>query len=123
MFGDISAWFYSTLGGIKPPCESATLTIKPEMPGDLTWVHSRYESVRGPIVSNWKRTGTKLQMEISIPPNSTANVYIPAKNIETISESGKPLNQAANIRVVDKLIDGRACVSIPSGNYVFEAAP
>lgn len=35
--------------------------------GELTWVKCSRDSIHGKIVSNWKRDGSKLTMEVTIP--------------------------------------------------------
>lgn len=124
MFGDISAWFYSTLGGINPRSEMADgfkhIDINPQFLGDLTWVKSSYETIRGSVVSNWKRNGNKIRMEITVPPNSEARVFIPTRNVDGITESGKTIKDAG-LEVLSAVSQGRVCVRVTSGSYVFES--
>lgn len=48
----------------------------------------------GRIVSNWKKEADQLTMEVTIPMNTTATVYVPAKDAAGVTESGKPADQA-----------------------------
>ncbi len=69
-------------GGINPDETGPgfkKIIIKPAVVGDLTWVKYGNDSVHGLIVSNWKREGGKLTMNVTIPINTTAMVYVPAK--------------------------------------------
>ncbi|MDR2704791.1 MAG: glycoside hydrolase family 78 protein, partial [Planctomycetaceae bacterium] len=79
MFGDISTWFYQTLGGIKNmptvtekdltdefllkklPLAFKNFTIKPEYPVGLDWVNAEHNSPYGLISVSWKRDGTKIK--------------------------------------------------------------
>jgi alpha-L-rhamnosidase len=59
---------------------------------------------------------------VSIPPNTTATVYLPAKSSQVITESGKPLAQAQGAKFLR--IDGnQALVAIDSGEYAFVVQP
>lgn len=92
MFGDISTWFYQTLGGIQnipdipddavedidhlimknASCAFKNFTIKPEYPVDLDWVNAEHNSPYGFISVHWKRNGTKIKLTISVPVNTKA---------------------------------------------------
>ena len=48
------------------------------MVGDLAWAKASYESVRGRIASSWKRDGQNFTLQVSIPANTSATVFVPA---------------------------------------------
>src|SRR6185295_12037603 len=55
MFGDVSAWFYRALAGIRPDAPGfKRIRIRPQVVGDLTWARGSYDSVYGRIASEWK---------------------------------------------------------------------
>ncbi len=86
MLGQIQEWFYHDLAGIQNAPDSAgfkKIVINPQPVGDVTWVKASYNSIRGKIVSNWKLTGNEFDLNISIPPNTTATVIIPADSAFT----------------------------------------
>ncbi len=127
MFGDISAWFYGTLAGIRPDQTAPgfkRMIIKPAIVGDLTWVKCHYDSMYGRIVSNWRRdppvgprAGT-LTMEVTIPPNTTATIYVPTADAATVTESGKPAGQVAGVKFL-RMEAGNAVYEVGSGQYRF----
>lgn len=85
MFGSVSEWFIKALGGIFPAEDAVAfnkIIIRPQVIGDLEWVQCRYDSVRGPIESNWhiNRTEQLLHLEIVIPGNTLATIYLPKRN-------------------------------------------
>lgn len=65
----------SDLAGISAE-ESAPgfehIVIAPHFPEGLDHVSASYDSVRGRIVSSWKRTGDKISVEVDIPVGCTA---------------------------------------------------
>ncbi len=115
MLGHLMDWFYAGLGGISQTEKSVAyheIVIKPEMVGDLTWVKSSYQSPYGEIRSDWKKTGTTITMNITIPVNTTALVYLPATSGSVIKKDGK------NIQVMGEE-NGRKIVKVGSGEYSF----
>jgi len=124
MFGDVSAWFFKSLAGIRPD-ESGPgfkkIIIKPAIVGDLTWVKCGYDSIHGKIVSNWQRDGDKLTMDVTIPANTTATVYVPAKEAAEVTESGKPAGQAESVEFL-RTEKYAAVYAVGSGTYRFQSS-
>jgi len=101
-FGDVSAWFYKYLGGIRPEEEKPgfkQFAIQPYFPEDLTWVKTHMESMYGPIESSWQKNNDDVSMNIRIPFNTSATIILPADiTVEVREENGTAL-------VVDQIID------------------
>jgi hypothetical protein len=124
MLGQIQEWFYHDLAGIQNDPESAgfkKIIINPQPVGDVTWAKASYNSIRGKIVSDWKRDGGKFILKVSIPANTTATVFVPAKSADTVAESGKPASQNSSVKFLREE-NGRAIFEIASGSYKFETA-
>ncbi len=133
--GPIGAYLYQVLGGIRPDPQGPgfkKIIIKPAIVGDLTWVKSDHESPYGRIVSNWKReegnlkletrnsknaTG-RLTMDITIPANTTATVYVPTQEASTVTEAGKPASKAEGVKFL-RMESGSAVYEVGSGGYRF----
>ena len=119
--GGIAGWLYYGLGGIHPDTPGfKNIIIKPTLSGDLHWVNSSYRSVYGDIVSNWQKHGDQVVMNITIPCNTTATVYIPAADSENITESGDPINEVEGVKFLGMENDA-ALYSVPSGTYTFQS--
>lgn len=76
--GEISTWMYNALAGInfektKPGFEH--IIIKPYFIEDLQWVKGAYNSIWGPIKSEWKREGNRIELSVQIPAGTTATIY------------------------------------------------
>ncbi|RYG58798.1 hypothetical protein EON80_26530, partial [bacterium] len=119
MFGDVSAWFFKYLAGIKPAAPGfKEITIKPYVLGDLTFANGTYDSAQGRIVSDWKLTNGALQFNVTIPANTTATVYVPRVGSKAVTEGGKPVKTAAGIKWLRD--EGKYSVlSVGSGSYRF----
>ena len=119
--GNLDAWFYQTLAGINyDPLQPGfkNVVIRPRMVGDLTWVKAHHDSLYGRIVSNWQRDGNALTMEVTIPANTTATVFVPAKDASGVTESGKPAEKAAGVKFL-RMENGAAVYEVGSGCYQF----
>jgi hypothetical protein len=113
MLGQIQEWFYHDLAGIQNAPGSAgfkEIIINPQPVGDVTWVNASYNSIRGKIVSDWKRDGGKFTLKVSIPANTTATVFVPAQSASAVKVEG-----AAFLRMEND----RAVFAIGSGDYTF----
>jgi hypothetical protein len=87
MFGELNEWFFSHLAGIE--CDPSgpgfsRIIIRPAVVGDLTWASASYDSISGKIVSSWRRDGTKVRLHVVIPPNTTAQVYLPGGGVRQV---------------------------------------
>jgi hypothetical protein len=91
------------------------------MVGDLTWVKAHHDSPYGRIVSNWKLEAGKLTMEVTVPPNSTATIFVPAKDAASVTESGKPATKAVGVKFL-RMENGAAVYAVGSGTYQFQSA-
>jgi alpha-L-rhamnosidase len=122
-FTSPGGWFYQGLAGIRADETGPgfkKILIKPSVVGDLTWVNCSYDSIHGRIVSNWKREGDKLTMEVTVPPNTTATVYVPAKDDAGVTESGKPAGTADGLKFL-RMQDSAAVYAVGSGIYRFRS--
>ena len=116
-------WFYQGLAGIQadPAAPGFKNTIiKPALAGDVTWVNSHHISPYGRIASNWKHEGGKLTMDVTIPPNSTATVFVPAKDAASVTESGKHAGDAEGVKFL-RMENNYAVFAVGSGNYQFQS--
>ena len=92
MMGQIDEWFFKTLAGIQSKENEPGMqhfVIKPEVVGDLNFVNESTETLYGKISVNWKREGNKFTLNVVVPTNCTADVYLPnEKEFKTV-KSGK----------------------------------
>jgi alpha-L-rhamnosidase len=87
MFGEIGAWYYKALGGIKPdPSKPGfkNILLEPHFVDGLERFEAKHNSPYGEIVSSWKRSNSKVLYSVTIPANSTATLKLRAKNISDI---------------------------------------
>ena len=121
MFGQINEWFFRHLTGIQGDPDGPgfqKIIIKPAVVGNLTHAEGSYVSVRGKIVSAWRRDGTRLTLNVTIPPNTTATVYVPTNDPATVTESGHPAAHSPGVTPLPS-VTGAPAYHVGSGDYVF----
>jgi alpha-L-rhamnosidase len=108
MFGEIGAWFFKGLGGIRVDEEQPgfkNVLLKPHFVEGLTHFEASYKGPHGIILSSWKRLGSGISYEVLVPANSTAGVEIPVARGKKAYLDGK--------EIADK-------INIKAGRYTFE---
>lgn len=97
-FGSVGAFFYKWVGGIQPD-ESAPgfkhFWIRPSIDNPLEFANSSYQSIRGMIRSEWRKSGSTLTLEVEVPANTEADVEVPKFGYSSpiIEEGGQILWQ------------------------------
>ena len=117
----ISGYFYKYLAGIQPDVTKPGfkhIVINPSIVGGLKYVDAYHDCLYGRIKSCWKRENERLTMEVSIPPNTTATISVPAISITDITESGQPVAKVKEITFLG-IENGKATFNINSGSYRF----
>ena len=115
-------WFPRAIGGIKPDPDQPGfrhIIIEPHPVGDITWANTWYDTIRGPIATNWKLDGNNFQLEVEIPANTTALIRIPAAENTEVLESGAPISSDSTIQILSRE-NGLIDLEVPSGRYRFE---
>ena len=90
MFGEISAWFYKALGGIKPDPEQPgfkNILLEPHFVSGLDHFKASHQGPFGEILSSWRRSDGMILYSATIPPNSRATLHLGGKDISL--ESGE----------------------------------
>ena len=111
MFGSVSEWFFKHLAGVRPAADAVGFdkaVIEPRFVPGLDWVKAHHDTVRGRIVSEWRREGQTTTLRIVIPVGMTARIILPAKSEVDVPE--------AKLSVVEP---GRAIYEIGSGEWEF----
>ncbi|HMR84204.1 MAG TPA: family 78 glycoside hydrolase catalytic domain [Niabella sp.] len=81
-YGAIGEWMYRRIAGIKPLETDPgykKFHIAPITGGGLSHAKGVYNSVYGIIKSEWNISGNVMKLEVTIPPNTSAEIHIPEK--------------------------------------------
>jgi alpha-L-rhamnosidase len=121
-FGAVGEWMFKTIGGIDTDGPGYKhIIIRPRPGGRLMWAKTSYNSIQGEIATAWKVDGRALKLDVTIPANTTATVYIPAGGADNVTEDGKPASQAKAVRFVG-MQEGNAVFEVGSGVYHFASS-
>ena len=119
-FGSVCEWMFASMAGIDTDGAGfKRITIRPQPGGSgITYTKASYDSIYGRIATYWRVRDGKFLLDLTIPANTTATVYIPARDADSITEGGKPASKAEAVRFL-RIGDGRAVFAVGSGRYRF----
>jgi len=123
-FGSVGEWVWREIVGIQPDEERPGYEhffIRPGPADGFTWARGTYGSIRGPITSSWRVEGGTLTLEVTVPCNATATVYVPTTNPAQVTERGRPAGQSEGVRPL-AAEPGAAVFHVQSGHYTFSAS-
>lgn len=107
MFGEIGAWLFKGPGGIKPDENNPgfrNILLQPHFVEGLDQFEASHTGPTGTILSSWKKESNIITWRVSIPPNSTATIKFPKKQIF----------------LRGRTIDNSKSLKVGSGDYIFE---
>jgi len=121
--GAVGEWMNRVILGINndddhPGYEH--FVIRPRPGGGLKWAKGSYDSIRGKIEVSWRIAESKLRLDVTIPANTTATVYVPAKSDARVMEGGKAASMTEGVRFL-RMEDSSAVFRVQSGKYSFDA--
>ena len=118
----IGSWFQEGIAGIQSADYSPGfkhIVLRPALIKELSWARGEYDSIQGLIKSEWRRKGDGFKYLCTIPPNTTATLYLPVGMESWIMEGGRGLGSSEGIRGV--VIDGQmTAIELDSGSYEFD---
>jgi alpha-L-rhamnosidase len=126
-FGAVCEWMFSRLAGIDTEDAGYNHIIihpMPPTPGSnpdhppINWVRANYESIHGRIATSWKRNKDNFELDVSIPANTFATVYLPARDTAAITEGGNKLSNVNGVKLVHAE-SGDMLLTVESGTYHF----
>ncbi len=91
MLGSGEEWFDRGLGGIDFDMSRAKderITIRPSVVDGVDWVRASYDSCLGMVRSAWRRASGVLTMDVAVPVNASATVWVPVRAGEAVVAPG-----------------------------------
>lgn len=77
-YGCVGEWLYRSVAGLAPGSPGyGHIVVKPFVGGGLTWASGSLATVHGLLASRWEVSGDKLSLALTVPPNTTAEVWMP----------------------------------------------
>jgi alpha-L-rhamnosidase len=123
----IGTWFIEGLAGIKTDPQTPgfqRFILKPGIVDDpsLKWVKAHHDCLYGRIVSNWSIDDKRmLTWNVTVPPNTTATLYLPVAGAKTATEGGRPLAEVKGVKQ-GTARSGEAVLELQPGTYEFQSS-
>ncbi|MBT33581.1 MAG: alpha-L-rhamnosidase [Thalassobius sp.] len=123
-YGAIGDWMYRNITGLDTEADAPgykQIVIKPTTGGGLTQATASLESNYGQITSGWDIASNVFKMNVVIPVNTTATVYIPSESENAVMENGQNISTSKDIEILG--MEGKYLkVKVGSGDYNFQVA-
>lgn len=125
MFGSVSAWMIQHVAGLEITPDAVGcdhVTIRPQPTADIAWAEVKYESIRGTVISRWRRNDNNFTLQVRIPVGAEATVMIPTGDFTMVSESKRPVEDLhdPNCRLI-RVQSDYVSIHVNSGSYQFTA--
>jgi alpha-L-rhamnosidase len=123
-YGAIGDWMYRVVAGLDTYDDAPGykhIKIQPHIGGGLTNASASLQTYYGKASSGWKLEGNKIIMDVEIPANTTATVFVPASNKDAITENGNAVSSSKDLQVTGTE-NGYVILKVNSGKYHFEVA-
>jgi alpha-L-rhamnosidase len=122
--GCVGEWLKCVAAGIDTDGPGfARITIRPTLDPSgkgFRKVEAHYDSIRGRIESEWELEDGGFELETTIPANTTATIFVPAKDAASVEEGGRPAAKAKGLKFL-RFENGCAVYEAGSGEYEFES--
>jgi alpha-L-rhamnosidase len=106
-FGSVGRWLFGIVTGIDTEGPGyKQIIIRPQPGGGFSYAKASYKSIHGKIVSDWRIKGGTFTLKVTVPTNTTATVYVPARDAEGVTESGRPAAKSKGVRFLRMEADG-----------------
>lgn len=120
----LGPWFLEHLGGIQPGPAGAgfkDFVIAPwcGAPGLVDQASATHLTDYGLVSCDWSLKAGRLALSTTVPPNTTATLYLPTDDGGQVMESGRPVLDDAQVTFV-KETEGVLVLRLGSGVYSFE---
>ena len=121
MFGEIGAWLYKALGGIRPDSNAAGFShffLEPHFVAGLNAFEAAFRSPNGSITSSWKKSGDRIDYRVTVPPNSTATLSLQMGK-KKLYENGRLITALSPDKSPASRKAGHSSYLLESGTYQF----
>jgi alpha-L-rhamnosidase len=120
-YGAVADWIYRYAAGIDAlPSDAGfhTIYLHPNFDARLGSLDFRYQSSYGEIRSAWSMKGKDVSWLVTVPPNTTAQMPLPASERDEFTLDGEALTRSKKVRLVSST-EGNSTYELPAGTYSF----
>lgn len=94
-YGSIGDWIYKNIGGLRPDEENPGykhFSVRPCLDPRITDAAVCYDSIYGKIRCGWRRTGDCIDLEVTVPVNTSADIILDSAQ-KIIADDGVAFDQ------------------------------
>jgi alpha-L-rhamnosidase len=120
-YGAIGEWMYERVAGIAPlEAGYKTISIAPQVKQPLTSASASLNTPYGKVSSSWEIIDNAFNLEVVVPPNTTAKVFIPADTDEALMLNDMKLEDNSNVKLIATGKDAFE-LEVQPGTYTFQS--
>lgn len=122
-YGAIGDWMYRTMVGLDTYEDGPGykhIRVKPLPGGSFTHASARMDTYYGTVAAGWKKEAGNFLLEVQVPANTRASVFVPAATAGEVKENGVMVTGAKDIEVRGSS-NGYVELQVGSGKYQFSA--
>ena len=97
------------------------MAVKPHPGADFTYMKAEQQTPYGKAAAHWQKADGVFNLEVTIPVNTTAEVYIPSEQGAEITVDGQQMSAVPGLKT-GAWENGYQKVSVGSGTYKFSIA-
>ena len=120
--GTPGAWFHEGLVGLRPDSSAPgfkKFLVKPGVVREVDWARASHQSSYGEIAVEWRKMANQaINLDVTVPPNTTAEIHVPAQVPAAVLESGQSAATARGVQFL-RFENGHAVYAVGSGSYAF----
>jgi alpha-L-rhamnosidase len=106
-FGSVGKWMYQNIVGIRPGSPGfQKIVIKPRPTEKIPSANGKYDSAYGPIESQWTKKGDDFSLDVSIPVNTSGEIWVPSHKGQKIEADGAQFLRTSEDYAVYKIGSG-----------------
>ncbi|HTQ92861.1 MAG TPA: family 78 glycoside hydrolase catalytic domain [Streptosporangiaceae bacterium] len=94
--GAVASFLHRYVAGLRPTGPGyRTFEVRPRPGGGITWATARHVSPFGPIEAAWSIGGKTMELDVHVPPGTTAAVVLPGEEPHSVGPGRHHLTGAA----------------------------
>ncbi len=120
-YGAVGEWMVEVVAGLDQAADSRgyrRLQLRPQPGGRLSQASATLDTPYGTAASAWSFNGDRFNLEVTVAPNTSAEVTLPLATGLEVTESGAALESAEGVRS-RREHHGDTILELGSGSYSF----
>jgi len=118
-FGAVGGFLFRRVAGIAPASPGfKRIRVDPVTDPRVKSAGADYQSMLGRISTRWRREDHRFSLDLTVPPNATAEVRLPTHAESAITEGGRAIRGREGVRILGPDA-GAMTIEVGSGSYEF----